>query len=84
MLAVCHKFNFAEWGCRVCAFNAGFCVTNLSGEVGSVMRIPYGARDSANAPVKVVMRERDADIEEPGTVDINGGVVDTVSLILNA
>jgi len=38
------------------------------------MRIPCGARNSANALVKVVMRERDADIEEPSMVDIDGDV----------
>ncbi|KAH8896372.1 putative short chain dehydrogenase/reductase [Thozetella sp. PMI_491] len=78
MLAACHKVNFSEWGCRVCAFNPGFCVTNLSGEVGRAMRIEHGARDArdpANALVKVVMGERDDDIEKSGIVDLDGGVL---------
>jgi NAD(P)-dependent dehydrogenase (short-subunit alcohol dehydrogenase family) len=78
MLAACHKVNFAEWGCKVCAFNPGFCVTNLTGEAGRAMRIQYGARDprdAADALVKVVTGKRDADIEKSGIVDLDGAVL---------
>ena len=78
MLAACHKFNFAEWGCKVCAFNPGFCVTNLTGEAGRAMRIQHGARDpqdAADALVKVVTGKRDADIAKSGMVDVDGGML---------
>ncbi|KAJ7257952.1 putative short chain dehydrogenase/reductase [Mycena haematopus] len=77
MLAACHKYNFAEWGCRVCSFNPGFCVTNLTGEKGREMRIKHGARspkDPAMALVDIVLGKRDADIEKNGIVDLDGGV----------
>ncbi|KAK9349992.1 hypothetical protein V1505DRAFT_380269 [Lipomyces doorenjongii] len=78
MLAACHKVNFAEWGCKVCAFNPGFCLTYLTGEAGRAMRIQYGARDArdaADALVEVVTGKRDADIEKSGMVDLDGGVL---------
>lgn len=78
MLAACHKYNFAEWGCKVCAFNPGFCVTNLTGEAGRVRRIEHGARDAQDAAyalVDVVTGKRDADIEKSGIVDLDGGVL---------
>jgi NAD(P)-dependent dehydrogenase (short-subunit alcohol dehydrogenase family) len=78
MLAACHRVNYAEWGCKVCAFNPGFCVTNLTGEAGRAMRIQYGARDArdaADALVEVVMGNRDADFEKSGIVDLDGGVL---------
>ncbi|KAJ6485872.1 putative short chain dehydrogenase/reductase [Mycena sanguinolenta] len=77
MLAACHKYNFREWGCRVCSFNPGFCVTNLTGEKGREMRIKLGARtarDPALALVDIVLSKRDADIEKSGIVDLDGGV----------
>ncbi|RDW57196.1 putative short chain dehydrogenase protein [Coleophoma crateriformis] len=78
MLAACHKVNFADWGCKVCAFNPGFCVTDLSGAENRELRIQYGARDPrdpADALVKVVMGEWDADVEKSGIVDLDGGVL---------
>lgn len=78
MLAACQRYNFAEWGCKVCAFNPGFCVTNLTGEKGRAMRIQHGARpakDAADALVEVVTGKRDADLEKSGIVDLDGGVV---------
>lgn len=77
MLAACHKVEFAEWGCKVCAFNPGFTVTNLTGEAGRAMRIKNGARDpkdAANSLVQVVMGKRDDDIEKSGIVDLDGGL----------
>ncbi|KAI0841405.1 putative short chain dehydrogenase/reductase [Hypoxylon sp. FL0890] len=77
MLAACTKYNTAEWGCKVCAFNPGFCVTNLTGERGRAMRIKSGARpakDAADALVDTILGKRDADIEKSGMVDLDGGV----------
>jgi len=78
MLAACHRINFAEWGCKVCAFDPGFCVTNLTGEAGRAMRVQHGARDArdpAVALVKVVVGERDADLEKSGMVNVDGGIL---------
>ncbi|RYP16891.1 hypothetical protein DL767_010119 [Monosporascus sp. MG133] len=78
MLAACTKYNSAEWGCKVCAFNPGFCVTNLTGEKGRAMRIQHGARpakDAADALVGVILGKRDADIEKSGLVDLDGDVL---------
>lgn len=78
MLAACHRYNYAEWGCRVAAFNPGFCVSNLTGEKGREMRIEWGARDAkepALALVDVVAGKRDADIEKNGMVDVDGGIL---------
>lgn len=82
MLAACHKVNFEEWGCKVCAFNPGFCVTDLSGPENRAMRVQYGARDArdpAVALVKVVKGERDGDIAkqagESGMIDLDGGLL---------
>lgn len=78
MLAACHRYNFAEWGCKVLAFNPGFCVSNLTGEEGREMRIRLGARDPkdpAVALVDVVLGKRDDDIEKNGMVDLDGGVL---------
>ncbi|KAI1347818.1 putative short chain dehydrogenase/reductase [Xylaria sp. FL0043] len=77
MLAACHRYNYAEWGCRVLAFNPGFCISNLSGEEGREMRIKRGARDPkepAMALVDIVLGKRDGDIEKNGMVDLDGGV----------
>jgi NAD(P)-dependent dehydrogenase (short-subunit alcohol dehydrogenase family) len=77
MLAACHRVNFADWGCKVCAFNPDFCVTNLTGEKGRAMRIQYGARDprdAATALVDVVVGKRDADFEKNGMIDLDGGI----------
>ncbi|KAK9371430.1 hypothetical protein V1509DRAFT_614674 [Lipomyces kononenkoae] len=78
MLAACHKVDFAEWGCKVCAFNPGFMVTNLTGEEGRARRIQTGARnarEAADALVDVVQGGRDGDIEKSGIVDLDGGVI---------
>ncbi|KAI1420066.1 putative short chain dehydrogenase/reductase [Xylaria sp. FL1777] len=78
MLAACHRHNYANWGCKVLAFNPGWCVSNLSGERGREMRIKGGARDPkdpAIALVDVVLGKRDADIEKNGMVDLDGGVL---------
>lgn len=78
MLAACHRFNFAEWGCKVLAFNPGWCVSNLTGEKGREMRLKGGARDPkepAAALADIVLGKRDADIEKNGMVDLDGGVL---------
>ncbi|TRX91892.1 hypothetical protein FHL15_007211 [Xylaria flabelliformis] len=78
MLAACHRHNFAEWGCKVLAFNPGWCVSNLTGEKGREMRVKGGARDPkdpAIALVDIVLGKRDADIEKNGMVDLDGGLL---------
>ncbi|OTA86297.1 hypothetical protein M434DRAFT_376602 [Hypoxylon sp. CO27-5] len=78
MLAACHRYNYAEWGCKVLAFNPGWCVTNLTGEEGREMRIKGGARDAkepAGVLADIVQGKRDADIEKNGMVDVDGGVL---------
>ncbi|KAI1656299.1 hypothetical protein F4813DRAFT_390979 [Daldinia decipiens] len=78
MLAACHRFNFAEWGCKVLAFNPGWCVTNLIREKGREMRLKGGARgpkEPAAARADIVLGKRDADIEKNGIVDLDGGVL---------
>ncbi|KAK4168174.1 hypothetical protein QBC43DRAFT_253777 [Cladorrhinum sp. PSN259] len=77
MMAACHRFNYAEFGWKVCAFNPGFCVTNLTGEKGREMRIAAGARparDPADALVEIVQGKRDGDLAQNGIVDLDGGV----------
>lgn len=77
MLSACHRYNFAEWGCKVLAFNPGWCVSNLTGPKGREMRQKGGARDPkepAKALTEIVLGKRDADIEKNGMVDIDGGV----------
>ncbi|KAF3070577.1 3-keto-steroid reductase [Daldinia childiae] len=78
MLAACHRFNFAEWGCKVLAFNPGWCVSNLTGEKGREMRLKGGARDPkepATALADIVLGKRDADIEKNGMVHLDGGIL---------
>ncbi|KAK9433829.1 hypothetical protein V1505DRAFT_130414 [Lipomyces doorenjongii] len=78
MLAACHRHNFAEWGCKVCAFNPGFSLTNLTGEAGRAVRIQYGARDprdAAEALVKIIKGERDSEFDMSGMLDLDGGVL---------
>ncbi|KAK9239549.1 hypothetical protein V1525DRAFT_397749 [Lipomyces kononenkoae] len=77
MLAACHKIDFAEWGCKVCAFDPGYTVTNLTGPEGRARRIQSGARDpkeAANALADIIQGRRDDDIEKSGIVDLDGGV----------
>lgn len=78
MMAACQRYSYKEWGCKVCAFNPGFCVTNLTGEKGRQMRIERGARpakDAADALVDVVLGKRDADFEKNGMLHLDGGVL---------
>ncbi|KAK3387733.1 putative short chain dehydrogenase/reductase [Podospora didyma] len=78
MLAACHRVEFAGWGCKVCAFNPGFCVTNLSGEEGRKRRVEMGARPASDAGrvlVDVISGKRDADVAKNGMVDVDGGVL---------
>lgn len=78
MLAACHRCNFAEWNCKVLAFNPGWCITNLTGEKGREMRTKMGARDAkepALGLVDIVLGKRDADIAKNGMIDTDGGVL---------
>ncbi|KAI1329849.1 putative short chain dehydrogenase/reductase [Xylariaceae sp. FL0255] len=78
MLAACHRYNYAEWGCKVLAFCPGWCISNLTGEKGREMRKKGGARDPnepANALVEIVLGKRDADIGKNGLVSVDGGVL---------
>ncbi|KAK6086319.1 short-chain dehydrogenase [Seiridium cupressi] len=78
MMAACQRYSYKEWGCRVCAFNPGFCVTNLTGEKGRQMRIENGARpasDAADALVDVILGKRNVDFEKNGMIDLDGEVL---------
>ena len=78
MMSACQQYSYKEWGCKVCAFNPGFCVTNLTGEKGRQMRIERGARpakDAADALVDIILGKRDADFEKNGMLHIDGGVL---------
>ncbi|KAJ0107121.1 hypothetical protein J7T55_014651 [Diaporthe amygdali] len=82
MLAACHKANYEEWGCKVCVFNPGLCVTNLTGEAGRQVRIDHGARDAKDAAyalVDTITGKRDADIDkfgaQSGILDLDGGIL---------
>ncbi|KAI1630930.1 putative short chain dehydrogenase/reductase [Biscogniauxia mediterranea] len=78
MLAACQRYNSAEWGCRVLAFNPGWCISNLTGANGREARIKGGARDPkdpATALVNIVLGKRDDDIEKNGMVDLDGGIL---------
>ena len=82
MLTACHKANYEEWDCKVCAFNPGLCVTNFTGEGGRKIRIQHGARDAkdaAHALVDVITGKRDADIDKFGKesriLDLDGGIL---------
>ncbi|KAM7211852.1 hypothetical protein V8F06_012764 [Rhypophila decipiens] len=78
MMAACHKFNYAELGWKVCTFNPGYCVSNLTGPEGREVRLSNGARparDPADALVEIVQGKRDGDLAKSGIVDIDGGVI---------
>ncbi|KAI1371164.1 putative short chain dehydrogenase/reductase [Hypoxylon crocopeplum] len=78
MLAACHRHNYSEWGCKVLAFNPGWCVSNLTGEKGREMRMKAGARDPkepAQTLTSIIQGKRDADIEKNGMVDVDAGVL---------
>ncbi|KAK4990356.1 hypothetical protein LTR66_006828 [Elasticomyces elasticus] len=77
MLAACYKVDFEDWGCKVCAFNPGFIITNLTGEEGNKMRIKAGAREAsvaAKALADVVLGKREEDVAKVGIVDVDRGV----------
>ncbi|KAI1158013.1 putative short chain dehydrogenase/reductase [Nemania serpens] len=77
MLAACHRVNYAEWGCKVLAFNPDFCLTYLTGGRGCDMRKQLGARDpkdAAGALVDLVLGKRDDDFTKSGIIDIDGNV----------
>lgn len=78
MMAACQRYSYKEWGCKVCAFNPGFCVTNLTGPEGRRRRIEQGARpakDAADALVAVVLGKRDGDFEKNGMINLDGGIL---------
>lgn len=82
MLTACHKVDFEEWGCKVCAFNPGLCVTNLTGEAGREIRVQHGARDAKDASyalVDIITGKRDADIgkfgKDSGILDLDGDIL---------
>ncbi|KAI0403076.1 putative short chain dehydrogenase/reductase [Xylaria palmicola] len=78
MLSACHRVNFGGWGCKVCAFNPDFCVTNLTGEGDRDFRKNNGARDARDAAlalVEVVGGKRDEDLTKSGIVHLDGGVI---------
>ncbi|KAJ4263333.1 hypothetical protein NW762_006151 [Fusarium torreyae] len=78
MMAACQRYSYKEWGCRVCAFDPGFCVTNLTGEENRQFRVERGARpatDAANAMVEIILGKRNDDFEKNGMLDIDGGVL---------
>ncbi|KAL1890786.1 hypothetical protein Sste5346_008111 [Sporothrix stenoceras] len=78
MLSACHRFSFAEWGCKVLAFDPGFCVTNLSGEEGRKRRVKMGARtpeEPANTLVDIVLGKWDEAFTKSGLLDVDGNIV---------
>lgn len=78
MYVACARYNYAEWGCAVVAFNPGWCITNLTGEDGRKVRAELGARDPrdpALAIVDIVEGKRDEDMKKNGMLDVDGGMV---------
>ncbi|KAH7244584.1 putative short chain dehydrogenase/reductase [Fusarium redolens] len=78
MVAACQRYNYADAGIKVVAFNPGWCLSNLTGEQGREWRIKGGARDPkepAVALVEIVNGKRDIDIENNGLVHVDGGVL---------
>ncbi|KAM0540846.1 hypothetical protein ACHAPJ_013478, partial [Fusarium lateritium] len=78
MVAACQRYNYADAGIKVVAFNPGWCLSNLTGEQGREWRIKGGARDPkepAVALVEIVNGKRDTDIESNGLVHVDGGVL---------
>lgn len=78
MLSAVHRVEFTQWGCKVCAFNPGFCVTNLTGEAGQAYRVQAGAGDPkepAAVLLDIVLGKRDADFEKSGILDVDGGIM---------
>ena len=80
MMAACHGYNYRAEGLgwKVCAFNPGYCVTNLTGAEDRENRTQKGARparDPAEALVEIVQGKRDGDLAMSGIVDLDGGVL---------
>ncbi|KAI5917482.1 putative short chain dehydrogenase/reductase [Camillea tinctor] len=78
MLAACQRYNYAEWGCNVLAFNPGWCISNRTGESGREIRSKGGARspkEPAIALVDIVLGKRDDDVEKNGMLDLDGGIL---------
>ncbi|KAF3764493.1 hypothetical protein M406DRAFT_70969 [Cryphonectria parasitica EP155] len=78
MLSATHRRHWSEWGCRVLAFDPGFCVSNLTGAKGREMRKSLGARDPSQPAatlVDVVGGGKDAFFEKSGMLDVDGALV---------
>jgi NAD(P)-dependent dehydrogenase (short-subunit alcohol dehydrogenase family) len=78
MVAACQRYNYADAGIKVVAFNPGWCLSNLTGEQGRECRIKGGARDPkepAVALVEIVNGKRNIDIENNDLVHVDGGVL---------
>ncbi|KAK3985437.1 hypothetical protein QBC44DRAFT_299258 [Cladorrhinum sp. PSN332] len=80
MLAACQRYNYRGWGIKVCAFNPGYCVSNLTGEGGREMRVKTGARPASDAAEALVgVLEGKGGEEEVwegnGMVDLDGGLL---------
>ncbi|KAH8897520.1 putative short chain dehydrogenase/reductase [Thozetella sp. PMI_491] len=75
MISACQRYSYKEWGCRVCSFNPGYCVSNLTGPKGREVRIATGAkpaRFAADALTDIVQGKRDADFDKNGMMDAEG------------
>lgn len=78
MLAACHRYNFSEWGCKVAAFDPGWCVSNLTGEKGREMRVKGGARDAkepAATLTSIALGQKDEELEKNGLLDVDGKIL---------
>ncbi|KAK4223378.1 hypothetical protein QBC38DRAFT_487854 [Podospora fimiseda] len=80
MLAACQRHNYSKDGSniKVCSFNPGFCVSNLTGEKGKEMRINMGARpasDPANAMVAILEGKEKEAWTGNGMVTLDGGIL---------
>ncbi|KAL7622016.1 hypothetical protein AAE478_007517 [Parahypoxylon ruwenzoriense] len=78
MLLACHCHNLSKSGCKVLAFNPGWCVVYLTGEGGPELRRKGGARElgvAARALLGIVLGKRDADSEKNGMVGVDGGML---------
>lgn len=83
MLAACQRYNYAQpggGGIKVCAFNPGWCVSNLTGEEGKKARIAGGARPSREPAVALAeilggKRDQKEIWEGNGMVDVDGGLI---------
>lgn len=76
MVAASQRVEYEDFGVKVCPFNPGWCVTNLTGEAGRKMREQHGAMDPrvpAKALVDVAEGRREGAWTFSGMVDVNGG-----------